>query len=433
MSTSGSFNPADVPECAYVPQMTRAQALARRTAGTLNPNCVVVITDGPTIGTVGNTSPTQIELNPVSGTELGTTARVHTTFAPSAWQGVYDIDLGTAGTITELRDDFGNTAKDVDGDAATVHTQWPWHLGSATFRDNYAEDATLTGFPGTGTFTNNRVTATALDFTGKNAGTVDQCEFTGTTVTVTGAGTFAALRSTLTGGTLTKAGTGTFTFTNAVLGNPTITQAVGSTSGLTIADSVYETPTITQAATSTGSITLSSANDGSISITHNGTGTVSVFGTHGRPLITTSAASTRALQVNSITAGRCSINQNGTGPVVLDNITGGDLLGDCSINFNCTSGAGVGVGACSLTNQSTLNIVDPGTPATAVQRVRIDGQSTLNVQAGGSVESCRVQARAVVNTGAFFHQSLVVDGQFTKTLTASNINRLCNKSFDDTI
>ena len=272
-----------------------------------------------------------------------------------------------------------------------------------------------------------------MDFTGKSSGTVDQSQFTGTTVTLTGAGAFAALRSTFTGGTLTKAGTGTFTFTNAVLGNPTITQAAGSTSGLTIADSVYETPAITQAATSAGLVTLSTANDGSISVTHNGTGTVSVFGTHGRPLITTSAASTRALQVDSITAGRCSINQNGTGAVVLDSITGGDYLGDCTINFNCTAGAGVGMGASSLTNQCTLNIVDPGSPATAVQRLRMDGQSTLNVQAGGSVESCRVQGRAIVNTGAFAHQSLVVDGQFTKTLTAANVNRLCDKGFDDTI
>lgn len=147
MSAGSGYVPAAVPECAYAPRMTRAAALALRTAGALQENCVIVVTDGPTIGTAGNTSPTEIELNPVSPTELGTTARVHTTFAASAWEGVYDIDLGAGGAITELRDDFGNVARDVDATFDTVATQVPWHLGSATnFRDNYFEDAVLTGW-----------------------------------------------------------------------------------------------------------------------------------------------------------------------------------------------------------------------------------------------------------------------------------------------
>lgn len=180
MSTSGSFVPAAVPECPYAPRMTRAAALALRTAGGLKENCVIVLTDGPVIGTAGNTSPTEIELNPVSPTEFGTTARVHTGFAASAWQGVFDIDLGANGAITELRDDFGNVGKDIDGTFDTVATQVPWHLGSATnFRDNYFEDALLTGWdviPAMFFVTGNVVKNTTLEIAvgaGPNASLID--------------------------------------------------------------------------------------------------------------------------------------------------------------------------------------------------------------------------------------------------------------------
>lgn len=165
MSTSGSFTPPAAPECAYAPRMTRAAALALRAAGGLLENCVVVITDGPTIGTAGNTSPTEIQLNPTGPSELGTAARVHTTFDNTAWAGLYDIDLGTAGSITELTDSWGNKAKDVDADSSTVHTQWPWHKGSATFRDNYAEDSTFAGLDAiTVPFTDNTFRLTVATF-----------------------------------------------------------------------------------------------------------------------------------------------------------------------------------------------------------------------------------------------------------------------------
>ncbi|MEV3895303.1 hypothetical protein [Streptomyces anulatus] len=210
MGTSGSFVPATVPECPYAPRMTRAAAQALAAGGGLRENCVVVITDGPTIGTAGNTSTTEIELNPVSATAFGQTARVFSSFAPEAWPGVYDL---AGNRITELRDDFGNTAKDLDAGSATVHTQWPWHLGSATLRDNYAEDAVLTGFPGTGAFTNNRVVESTLDFTGKTAGTVNQSTFLGSTVT-SGAASLTATRLEMTGSTVANSGTGPVTFTS---------------------------------------------------------------------------------------------------------------------------------------------------------------------------------------------------------------------------
>lgn len=187
MSTSGSFTPASVPECAYEPEMTRAQALARRAAGTLDPNCVVVITDGPVIGTAGNTSPTQIELNPVTPTDLGMAARVHTTFHPEgAWDGIYDIDLGPAGSIQRLTDVWNNTAQDSDLDAPTVHTQVPWHKGGPSFRDNFFDDCTLPGWAAAGgDLRDNTLQEVTVDLTGKTSGVFRRNQIIGGSFTCT--------------------------------------------------------------------------------------------------------------------------------------------------------------------------------------------------------------------------------------------------------
>jgi hypothetical protein len=240
--------------------MTRAAALALRAAGGLRENCVVVLqTDTPTIGTAGNTSPTEIELNPVSPTEFGTTARVHTTFAASAWAGTYDIDLGAAGTITALTDDWGNTAKDIDADATTVHTQFPWHLGSTTMRDNFVEDSTLIGWDiQVGAVTNNRVIGSTVNLTGKTGGTVGDSQFTNTTM-VSGAAFLGVNMTTVKGGNLqlgSGAALGTVALTRADLNSVTVTRDATATGGLSISGSQVTDTTITQGAGATGAITV---------------------------------------------------------------------------------------------------------------------------------------------------------------------------------
>lgn len=259
MSAGSGYVPAAVPECAYAPRMTRAAALALRTAGALQENCVVVITDAPVIGTAGNTSTTEIELNPVSATELGTTARVHSSFSASAWRGVYDIDLGVAGSITELTDDFGNTAKDVDADSPTVHVQFPWHLGSATLRDNYVEDALLIGWDTqVGGLTNNRVIGSTVNLTGKASGTIADSQFTATTVTSGGA-FFGANQAIVKGGTLQLgSGTalGTVSLTRCELNSVTATRDATATGNFSITGSQVTDTTISQGAGSAGAITI---------------------------------------------------------------------------------------------------------------------------------------------------------------------------------
>lgn len=217
MSTSGAYTPPAAPECPYAPRMTRAAALALAAGGGLLENCVVVIVDGPTIGIAGNTSPTEIELNPVSPTELGLTARVHTTFDDVAWDGLYDIGLGTAGSIIKLTDSHNNVVEDTDADSPTVHTQWPWHLGSTTLRDNYVSDTTFTGLPGAGALA------------------INDCKFSGATVNLTGStGANTWANSQFTNASLTLSG-GNNTFTRSRFGNVVLTHS--GAGALTVNDS----------------------------------------------------------------------------------------------------------------------------------------------------------------------------------------------------
>ncbi|MFM9590711.1 hypothetical protein ACKI16_29415 [Streptomyces scabiei] len=533
MSTSGAYTPAAVPECPYAPRMTRAAALALRAAGGLRENCVVVLhTDTPTIGTAGNTSATEIELNPVSPTEFGTTARVHTTFAASAWQGVYDIDLGAAGSITELRDDFGNTAKDVDAGSATVHTQWPWHLGSTTLRDNYAEDAVLTAVAAqVGTITNCRFVGSTVDFTGKTAGTWTDSEFVGATVT-TGAN-MVATRATVRGATVSNAGAGAFTLADSAItdastvvtvsgaatgiknftgttvrdkfrmnitgtgnvfltgsefigrGSHTSEAELGGSSAVSITDTTVMPAFGAFAALDlqgAGTVTLSDGDmresrvsvaagasaaatvfastftfrrSGGIILTATATGPVSMVqgvflaggsifqsgaaalqmnACQGNFSLIGAAAATRGATLTGLTGQQFTVTQNGTGSTNIDSVTQSEGFGTVAVNLNST-GAGTPAQTftrLSLANGATLNVVDPA-GAQPVDNCRIETQSTVNLQAGGSMSRCRVAGEATLNTGAFGHIATVVEIQGTTTLTAANVNRRRTKSFSDVI
>ncbi|MFF4391442.1 hypothetical protein ACFY0G_32335 [Streptomyces sp. NPDC001552] len=224
--------------------MTRAAAIALAAGGGLRENCVVVLhTDTPTIGTAGNTSATEIELNPVSATAFGQTARVSTSFSPEAWPGVYDL---ANNTITELRDSFGNTAKDIDSGAPTVHTQFPWHLGSATLRDNYVEDSTLTGWDTqVGTLSNNRVINSTVNLTGKTAGALVDNVFQGAGLVLGSGGASAAMsRSQISGNNpatvlINHTGTGALTYTDSVQKDGFLVAHSG-TGPLTVSDSLLQ-------------------------------------------------------------------------------------------------------------------------------------------------------------------------------------------------
>jgi len=525
VSTSGSYTPAAAPECPYAPRMTRTAALALRAAGGLQENCVVVLhTDTPTIGTAGNTSATEIELNPVSPTEFGTTARVHTTFAASAWQGVYDIDLGAAGTITELRDDWGNTAKDIDADAPTVHTQFPWHLGSTTLRDNFVEDSTLTGWDTqVGFLGNNRVINSTVNLTGKTAGVIQDNLFQGAGLVLGSGGASVSLsRSHVFGispatvlinhtgtGSLTysdaiqrdgfvvaHAGTAGLTVTNSLLNNhgvaaidlnhaggtttsivdSTVTAApagaaatienLASAGTLSVARSVLSGTRVTKAAGSTGPIPITACDMTDVTITvgaANGSTTntflnvranQSVFTLNG-PIagggrndftngvradgsaFTVAATATAGLGIQGGTYENATgVAQNRTAGTGSSTLFACRLRGFSTFTDNGTTDPGVGTSFSRLDLTDSVitvgNLTGKTLTGTVLQQCSLTGSTMTLTGPNGTALLNRVRLwGATLNNAGFDGSDLIIDGAFTKTMTANQNNRLCNKSFDD--
>lgn len=520
MSTSGGFTPAADAPC-YLPRMTRAAAIAMRTAGTLRENCIVVVTDGPVV----NGSATEIELNPVSPTAFGQTARVFTTFDNDAWPGIYDIDLG-AGTLTELRDRLGNTAKDVDVGGATV-TTFPW--GVAAFRDNYAEDTVMTAWTTqVGNVTNNRFVGSTIDLTGKTAGAMVDSVFTA--ATVTSGANFVTTRAVVSGATVSNAGAGALTITDsevsgtavltvtgAATGTKTInrctigdrwlmnitgtgsvtltgtdfrgrganpsdaelggsspigitdcqimpafglfaaldfagsgtislsagymaearfTFAAGSTSGLTASTfSLHRGGNIAATAAATGLIVMQ---QGCVlaggSISQSGAAALSMFACQGGVTIIGAAAATRGCTLTGCVGEQFTVTQNGTGSTNLDSVTQSVAVGTIAVNLNSTNAATPAQSfvRLAMTNGATLNVVDPA-GAQPMDNCTIQTQSTVNLQAGGTMSRCRVAGEATLNTGAFSHIAVVVELQGTTTLTAANVNRQRTAGFSNVI
>lgn len=392
MGTSGGYTPPAVPACAYPTRMTRAAALALRTAGTLDVQCAIVITDGPAIGP--SATVTEIELNPVSSTAFGETARVFTTYDNDAWPGIYDIDLGT-GTITELRDNRGNTAKDVDSGGATV-AGFPW--GNANWRDNYAEDVTFTAAnTQVGLITNCRFVGTTLDFTGKTAGAWTDTEILNGSVSVLGA-------------------SGNLGFLRSRLVNCTITRQVGAAGSntLNITDSDLHASTITQGG---GSLVLNQVDAESLTLSN-------------------PAGAIRSLVITNLKANAATITQQRTNTTNADTLSNSVITGGSSITFTGAGDAGIPPQHSGLVIQgiSTVTVANgPVGNGNPLRAVTVENNATLNVQNGGQLQNCRIGAGAIVNSGAFAHTGTVIELSGTTTLTAANLDRLKTKGFDDTI
>ncbi|MGW1989579.1 hypothetical protein [Embleya sp. NPDC001921] len=525
MSTSGGYVPAAVPECPYTPRMTRAAALALRTAGGLRENCVVVITDGPAIGP--SATVTEIELNPVGPTALGQAARVFTSYDNDAWTGIYDVDLGT-GTLTELRDNRGNVAKDVDSGGNTVTAQFPW--GNAAWRDCYAEDAVLTAANAqVGAITNCRIVGSTLDFTGKTGGAWTDAEVVGATVT-TGPN-MVVTRSRVIGATVSNAGTGAVTLTDsrildatttlavsaAATGTKTLTGCVisdrfrmnitgqntvtllgsefvgrgthtseaelGGTGGITVTDTtvmpafgafpaldlqgsggvalaqgdmresrvntVAGSSSVVTASTFTfrrsSGIVVNATGTGSVlmqqgvflaagQITQSGAAALQMNGCQGNLTLFGTAGATRGATLTGITGQQFAVTQNGTGSTNIDSITQSEGFGTVAVNLNSTSAATPAqtFTRLSLSGAATLNVVDPA-GAQPMDNCTIEQQSTVNLQAGGSMSRCRIGGEATLNTGAFAHIASTLELQGTTTSSGANTNRLRSKAFSDWI
>lgn len=103
---------------------------------------------------------------------------------------------------------------------------------------------------------------------------------------------------------------------------------------------------------------------------------------------------------------------------------------------NLTGSAGAGLAdvfGVSVRGQSTMTVAGARVAGQPVRDCTIEQGSALTVPAGGSMQRCRVAGGATVDGGAFTHFDTEISLAAVKTLTAANVNRLANKSFDDTI
>ncbi|MFD3848183.1 hypothetical protein ACFWVB_20120 [Streptomyces microflavus] len=430
--------------------MTRAAALALRAAGTLQENCVVVITDGPAIGPAATV--TEIELNPVSPTAFGQTARVFTSYDNDAWAGLYDIDLGAAGTITQLTDNRGNTAKDLDAGGPTV-TSFPW--GNAAWRDNYAEDAVLTAASTqVGAITNCRFVGSTVDFTGKTAGAWTDTEVTGGATVTTGAN-MAATRSTVTAATVANAGAGAFTLTDA--------SVLDATTALTIAGTAAGNKTLSGGTVIRDRFRMNITGTGNVSITAStflgrvagtseaelgGGGILSIFRTRVTPYfmagpaldiagngnatlidgdmsesrIQTAAGSTSSLNLTTFIfrrANAVTVAATGTGNVTMlqgNYLSGGGIIqnGAAALQMNACRGNLVMIGAAGATRGLTMtgcfgqqfNVTQNGTGSAAMDEIlQSIGVGTVTVNLNSTLAGTPAQdyVRLALSNGAILN------------------------------
>lgn len=224
-------------------------------------------------------------------------------------------------------------------------------------------------------------------------------------------------------------------FLNASLNAVTINQAAGSTGNTTINDTRLQSVSVSQPASNTGNVTYFAGNDGALSTLHQGAGNVAWAGNYGFLGFVSSAASdhnTAITRNGSVTVGAITQNSTGGHATSGDNILGCIFGSDGALTLNNTTDVARTYAKMQLETGGICVVTDPGNAPNCVSGVKVAGQSTLNLQAGGSwILGGRLDAAAIVNTGANQISQSIVDGALTVTATAANANRLANKSFND--
>lgn len=109
---------------AFYFEMTDAEFFDAIDNATLVPGSWILYTEGPTIGTAGNTSPTQILVQATSTSDVTTNVTVFTEFSYGGWLGVYDLVV--TGKFSELRDHLGNVVIDIKQANNLIIDQFPW-------------------------------------------------------------------------------------------------------------------------------------------------------------------------------------------------------------------------------------------------------------------------------------------------------------------
>lgn len=536
MSTSGSFTPPAVPECSYAARMTRAAALALRTAGTLNENCHVVITDGPSIGTAGNQSVTEIELHPTSPTAFSLEAKVKTTFDDTAWEALFDIDLGAAGSIIQLADNQGNVVKDIAANSPTVHGQFPWHL-IGIYTNMKITSSTLTGWAtAVGGMNDTEIRSSTVNLTGKTGGAINSSLIVDSTFISGSTSVTATALKMESSANFTNAGFGAVNLSGTALTDSARIQIdAGNVRSVTLTNDEIDGGYVLHVGTfTTGAITVTASRlhgphntademfirgsgsyfiqgldhvgnvSASVDLDFDGSGSLTWFGTKitGTRFVLPSTNIRGSFITNcDFTGGTITHNQAGGASTGISftnasfynpafNIQGAGLFqvsqtrfagttintvststpslsatggqfGTATITVNRTSGAqGLQLFDCQVFGVSTINdngATDPGgngltvnraymvdsvltftgnvtTGVALVQQLNLTGSTlTVNNQPAAASNNRIKLFGATLTLAGFVANNVIIDGNFTKTLTATNNNRLCSKAYDDII
>lgn len=135
-----------------------------------------------------------------------------------------------------------------------------------------------------------------------------------------------------------------------------------------------------------------------------------------------SATGVSQLTLNRVSGQSATVTDATTGSQVHDDVT------DCIINNSALTFTGApgsaaprAVNRCRLDGESTLAVtVAAAAVATAAQNTDVANHSTLNVASAGSILDSRVGAAGILNTGAFTHTAVAYEFNGTTTLTAAN-------------
>lgn len=201
--------------------------------------------------------------------------------------------------------------------------------------------------------------------------------------------------------------------------------------------------TIQQGAGATsGSLTLDGCDGAAIGliIDQRGPGSMAFNSCRLGSTVRNAATATRGLSCISCDFQGGTFDQNRTGGTGLDQVYGVTLRGSLS-SITLAGAADPGANQTPLNvvnveSGSTLTLTDPavtGGGNVVLQRVGITEGSVVSGTGTGLVDRCRFGGGCVVDMGAFSHNQSIVEGAFTKTMTAGNSNRLCNKAFDDVV
>lgn len=214
-----------------------------------------------------------------------------------------------------------------------------------------------------------------------------------------------------------------------------------TTATLSLAQSKL-TGTLQQDAGATGgSLTLSATDALAVGllVQQQGPGAITFNTSRVSALVRNAATATRGTAFTNVDLQGGTFDQNRSGGTGTDSINGLTLRGVLSsVVLNGAAdpgGAQTPINVATVSEGGALTLTNPvgGGSGVCVQRCTVAEGAQVSGTGTLLVDRCRFAAGVVVNLGAFDHSFTVIEGQFTKTLTAANNGRLCNKSFDDTL